>query len=486
MVTELLGFRDLDPFATETSDPLLILKMDLYHVLIEEPGSNIDVPGRGIGIFDRLGATMNAQEGIHALERDIEIQFEAVEGVRSAAARITAGDAPGRYRIAIDVVADAGYLGLSYGYDGRSLRSEDLDPDPSPPTVPLVPIAPPILTSLSFDLADVAGGDEIIASGSDLAGATVEVGAGSSWTLATITDISHASVTFDFPALAAGNYFVRVTTPGGTSNSLPIEAWAPMSDADTTLVYDSVHTPYNPTTGIWLPRYVIPAGAGVQMQMETFSTGNHAANNGAPVFDGDGATQGGLIHHPGGMWTSTFLPAEVSGFFRSGSAWAVFDFTNNHSIGDSDSSGDNVWDDPSVVYHAQTFAITTGRRSSDSAPIIRAWIRDGAYKGPTVPATQGVTHSVLMRWSADGVTGSLDLSIDGALAGASYAQRAIVSGADAEYYAHPLRLGQTYPFASAATQTFAGKIRAVGMLKAKASDAFVTKLHKWARAHLGI
>jgi hypothetical protein len=55
-VTDLVCVDDVDLFARETTSALQALVQDVYHMLIEAPGSNLDVPGRGIGIYNLLSA----------------------------------------------------------------------------------------------------------------------------------------------------------------------------------------------------------------------------------------------------------------------------------------------------------------------------------------------------------------------------------------------------------------------------------------------
>lgn len=93
-------------------------------------------------------------------------------------------------------------------------------------------VATPVLTSLNYDLADTAGGDAITITGTDLGSASdceVDNGFGGAWQSASITANTATSLTFTMPATlnGAGSYLVRVTTAGGVSNTLAIEAWSP-------------------------------------------------------------------------------------------------------------------------------------------------------------------------------------------------------------------------------------------------------------------
>lgn len=83
----------------------------------------------------------------------------------------------------------------------------------------------PVLTSLNFDLADTGGGGQnIVATGTDLAGALSATWGG---TACTVIGSTSTTVTVQLPAKAAGSHDLIVTTAGGASNALPIEAWDP-------------------------------------------------------------------------------------------------------------------------------------------------------------------------------------------------------------------------------------------------------------------
>jgi len=98
------------------------------------------------------------------------------------------------------------------------------DQEPNGGIIAINPALPPVLTSLNFDLADIAGGASITITGMYLTGATSCVVDVSS---ATITANTSTSLTFTMPAKAAGSYNVQVTTANGSSNTLTIEAWSP-------------------------------------------------------------------------------------------------------------------------------------------------------------------------------------------------------------------------------------------------------------------
>lgn len=84
-------------------------------------------------------------------------------------------------------------------------------------------VAAPILVSTNYDTFDSAGGNSITLTGTTLSSATaVSVGG----TSATITGNTATTVTFTTPSVTAGSKSVTVTTAGGTSNGLSIEAFS--------------------------------------------------------------------------------------------------------------------------------------------------------------------------------------------------------------------------------------------------------------------
>ena len=102
--------------------------------------------------------------------------------------------------------------------------------------MPLVAAAAPVLSSLNFTLADTGGGDSITITGTNLASASSCTVGG---TAATITANTSTSLTFTMPAKAAGSYSVQVTTAGGSSNTLALEAWSPAQITGIEAYFDS-------------------------------------------------------------------------------------------------------------------------------------------------------------------------------------------------------------------------------------------------------
>lgn len=82
---ELVALDDLDLFAGEVASDLEALKQDVYHLLIEAPGSNPDDVDRGVGIDDMLSSPTTKLTSIPQI---IEAQLQRDERIDAARARV--------------------------------------------------------------------------------------------------------------------------------------------------------------------------------------------------------------------------------------------------------------------------------------------------------------------------------------------------------------------------------------------------------------
>ncbi len=118
---DLVAFDDLNSFGLETTSSIQELEQDLFHRLIEPPGSNVDDPNRGLGVEDALSGAIDRTLGAR-----IEAEFRKdsrVYDVRATVTEITSGGNQGAsFRIDIDVTADAGTLNLPLTLDALGLR----------------------------------------------------------------------------------------------------------------------------------------------------------------------------------------------------------------------------------------------------------------------------------------------------------------------------------------------------------------------------
>lgn len=116
-----LCLDDIDLFGAELDDPLAELAQDLYHRLIEAPGSNLDDPARGYGLEGRLSAAGTGQSEATAIEHGIEAEFRKDDRVLDVRAPLSS-PAAGEYRVDIQIMADEGKLGIVLVKDGSGVR----------------------------------------------------------------------------------------------------------------------------------------------------------------------------------------------------------------------------------------------------------------------------------------------------------------------------------------------------------------------------
>lgn len=109
-------FDDLNPFDVDLSDPLEVLEQDVYHLLIEPPGSNIDDIERGIGLPDALKGRFDP-----TLAHRIDGQLQRDPRIDVSTTTITPTGEPDEYRIDIVVEANGEELGLIFTFDGETL-----------------------------------------------------------------------------------------------------------------------------------------------------------------------------------------------------------------------------------------------------------------------------------------------------------------------------------------------------------------------------
>lgn len=107
---------DVDAFARETTSDLQNLEQDLLHVLMQELGSNLDDPDRGVGIVSLLsGSTLD----LPRVARRIEIEFVKDDRVATCTATLST-QSDGSVRIDIAVGVGIAVLGLAYSYDSTN------------------------------------------------------------------------------------------------------------------------------------------------------------------------------------------------------------------------------------------------------------------------------------------------------------------------------------------------------------------------------
>ncbi len=109
--TDLVCIDDMDPFAAETTSDLQNLIQDIYHVILEDPGSNMDDPERGFGLMSLLSGTVDQ---FLASASGIDTEVEKDPRVDSSSTVIVqTGRADYPYQIQITIVVDGTVYGLS-------------------------------------------------------------------------------------------------------------------------------------------------------------------------------------------------------------------------------------------------------------------------------------------------------------------------------------------------------------------------------------
>ncbi len=116
-MTDLRAVDDLDPYASETSDPLEELAQDLYHRLIEPPESNLDDPDRGLGLEDALSGPFDAP----SLKARIEAEMRKDSRVDAVVATLTLPEV-GVVLVDIALEANDQQLGIRVRSDARGVR----------------------------------------------------------------------------------------------------------------------------------------------------------------------------------------------------------------------------------------------------------------------------------------------------------------------------------------------------------------------------
>ena len=114
-----LCFDDVDALGRETTSDLQTLVQDVYHSLIEDPGSNIDcnVNGvtRGVGIYGLLSSS--ATDPLQSIERRVATGLLQDERISTCQVSIIAPTSPEEpYGINLTIGVGTLVLGLSFSF----------------------------------------------------------------------------------------------------------------------------------------------------------------------------------------------------------------------------------------------------------------------------------------------------------------------------------------------------------------------------------
>lgn len=309
----------------------------------------------------------------------------------------------------------------------------------------------PTLASLNYAQADVlGGGSDIVATGTNLTGATALTVGGTS---ATITGNTATTVTFTPPAKTAGTYDVVVTTPGGIATlAASYEAWAPTTDAAVTALDEAPD--YNATTGAWTSRFGSVSAAWKDAKVP--------AVNGAPNFDGTGCLDSATAF-------TTYVP--VTG----GGVAVVTTATNTDAMTTA-----TPYNNPTIVCPGSpggqgTLGLTAGQLSSVQGYMFHVWDSSG-YRTAFVAAAVGGPRTVIGQFAV----GSLTLTVDGTTVAA-----ATPPAANWGLSTGIVRYGGKYLLTASIVKLFRGTTRAVCLFSGAPGASFNTKFRKWAQQRHG-
>jgi hypothetical protein len=118
---EALCLDDLDMFGGELDDPLEELAQDLYHRIVEAPGSNLDDPARGYGLHGRLSGAGRSADLMLGIQQGLEAEVSKDDRVLQARAYVTSPSV-GVYEARLEIVADEGALAITLVSDGSGVR----------------------------------------------------------------------------------------------------------------------------------------------------------------------------------------------------------------------------------------------------------------------------------------------------------------------------------------------------------------------------
>lgn len=118
MVRDLVGLDDIDTLGAETLTDLETFEQDVYHILLEAPGSNPDDIDRGIGIASLLSGK---QPDLLAAASTVDAQLAKDERCHQSTTTIGTEIVNGErvFAIQIEVQVDGSVLGLAFQFSDR-------------------------------------------------------------------------------------------------------------------------------------------------------------------------------------------------------------------------------------------------------------------------------------------------------------------------------------------------------------------------------
>ena len=112
-ITDAVCLDDVDSTGAETTSDLQALSQDIYHILLESFGSNIDDPSRGIGVRGLLNGT---SQGLTRAAGILDSQLRKDNRIDSSRTTITFDSTTQIYTLNLMVVAAGNLLPMAYNY----------------------------------------------------------------------------------------------------------------------------------------------------------------------------------------------------------------------------------------------------------------------------------------------------------------------------------------------------------------------------------
>jgi hypothetical protein len=247
-----------------------------------------------------------------------------------------------------------------------------------------------VLSSLNYDVVDSGGGDSVTITGTDLGSAISCTVDGSG---VTITNNTSTSLTFTTPSIAAGTYDVQVTTAGGASNTLSIEAFS--IAALTPSLW--CRAPYSGSP------WPSADASSLNLHHATPGTVGSAVNGFAPV-DFNGTDQQLVSYN-----TAASATVNASSLVTTG-AGTLLAFANVRTA--------NAFGTVQGQKAILTRQAASGFGMTFSSDGLRAYVYDGATKEPgsAIAFSTGAWHLFAMRWDGTNMYQSVDAGSEASVA----------------------------------------------------------------------
>ena len=318
-------------------------------------------------------------------------------------------------------------------------------------------IAAPTITSLNYIQGDgYSSGQPIIVTGTDLLGTTIVTIGGNS---ATILYTTETTVSFTLPSHAAGAVTVSVTTPQGTSNTLPFTYWSPQNDASVTLFVKGPNYAVSAGTGTW----TATVGSNVTGSTNVPNVSTEPSAPGTPAFTSYNNPAAGAAYLTGPLTTGLCSAS-------AGTIMAVAKpYVNNADFFTASYQNAQLanFGSPIGLWTSADAGLTTfGAHLYDGNGIL--------FKAVHQNYTQGQYCAVLARWS----TSVIEISVDGSIpaGGGSTPTIAGVSGIGTN-----LLIGQQYNQA----QFWSGNMRALIIANTTWNNSQLAQFYAWSQQMYG-